>query len=249
MESKKIVTIGLIAVVVAFGVWYGMSIYAEQDKAALEAAKPKPMETPKTATLMPTTPAANPAQTATAATGPAAGSGAGQQTKLVLTEREIQLMKMQQEAQAQYLQLLDQLQTLRVQKDIAETNKDIMKAKMDAVFALRKMNDLLAPPAPPPAPVLDNSKLGDNGAGTPAAGRQGLPVVGGGGDSSDISVVSVTNLQGRWMAVLNTGGKLISVAAGDKLESDNSIVLAIDRSGIWLEKNGIKRKVTMMSFI
>jgi hypothetical protein len=240
MDTKKILTLGAVVVIAGVIGWQVMAMMGDNN-AAKQNNAPKAVnpDTPKQANLIPQSPASSPAGSLT--------SQAGSASAPAMTQREMELMQMQQETQARYLAALDQLQMLRVEKDIADANKDIMKSKADMVTAQRKIVAMLTPPAPPtaPAPVIDQTGSG-NKAGTKGSGQQ---VSSQSTNADDYRVVSVTNLHGRWTAVVNTAGKLVSASIGDKLEADDSVIIAIDRSGITLEKDGTKRKIAMVSVI
>jgi hypothetical protein len=229
METKKIVTIVAVIAVVGVIAWQAKSMFgddtAAQEEAAKSAAPAIHPDTPKQAALIPPPPPASAAKP--------------------LTPAEIEANRLQQEAQVKYLAALDDLQMLKVEKDIAETNKDIMKAKEDMITSQHKIVDMLAPKAQPsPVSTLDNSgRPGISGAG-PGTGQPGM-----GPNNVEYSVVSVTNLRGRWTAIINTGSKLVSVTAGDVMSDNNVTILSIDRSGVLIEKDGNKKKIVMPSVI
>jgi hypothetical protein len=62
-------------------------------------------------------------------------------------------------------------------------------------------------------------------------------------------VISVSQLQNRWGAVLGYQGNLYSVFSGDVLPPDGSKVISISKSGVILEKNGIRTLVSMVPVI
>jgi hypothetical protein len=223
MDTKKLIKIGVIALIFAVVAWQMMGMFgggsAEINVAPQTRANP---EIPKQATI--TSP--KPPQAA-------------------MTEREMQLMAMQNELQVKYIAALNELQMLKVQRDIAEANKDIMKAKQDTIVAQTKVVELLS--------IANPRSLGSLGGppSTPqnqaqSAPLQPLPQAPALGDL--YTVVSVTNLQGRWTAVMN-GKKLYNVSVGDILADDGSTVIAIDRSGVTLENGGKRKKLSMVSVI
>lgn len=226
MEPKKLVKIVLVVIVGAIAVWQAISLFSGPDEAAQAAAvkAAQPVihpDAPKSAALIPPP-----------------------QPKPVLTEREIALMKLQEETQAKYLTALNELQVLKIEKEIAMANKDIMKAKEDTITAQTNILELLQPKptvtaaAPPPS-------VPPNIAGGPPSSMPGGPT----SEPSHYSIVSITNLRGRWTAVINTGDKLISVSMGDTIVDDGSKVISIDKSGVTLDKQGVKSKIAMASII
>jgi hypothetical protein len=160
-----------------------------------------------------------------------------------LSPQEIALQQIQQESEKNYVTALNQLQMLRVQKDIAETNKAIMAAKLDTVTSEKKVVDLLAPPAPHPTPATYAQGLVN------PAQVGGPPIISPSQTEANYTVISVSQLQHKWAAVIGYQGNLYSVSVGDVLPVDRSIVLHIDKSGVILEKNGVKKKFSLVPII
>lgn len=162
-----------------------------------------------------------------------------------MTEREAQLLKLQQETEAKYIAALNELQMLKVQKDIAETNKAIVTAKVETVTAQKNLVDLLSPSAAPTQSYAQQIQGGEVG---PAGAQQGIqqqsaPV-------SSYTVVSVSHLQGRWNAVMGYQGKLMNVFVGDILPADGSKVSSIDKSGVTLKlEDGTTKRVSLVTII
>lgn len=148
-----------------------------------------------------------------------------------MSDREAQLMKLQQETQTKYLEAINELQVLKVTKDIAVANKDISAAVLARVTAEKKIVDMLAPPPPPESTNKILSPV------------QGLGLEG------SYGVVSVAELQYRWGAVLSYKNNLYNVHVGDVLPMDGSTVTAIGKEGVILEKDGVKKKVSMVPVI
>lgn len=179
-----------------------------------------------------------------------------QQTMPVMSQREAEMLKMQQDTESRYLSTLNELQMLRLERDIAETNKAIMSAKLDTVTAEKGIVNLLQPPQPPVAQATYARGL----AGTPAAPATATtttvtPVVAQQTTTTTTvevtpyTVLSVSKLQNRWSAVVGYQGSLFSVMIGDILPPDGSKVISISRTGIILEKNNIRRKISMVPII
>ncbi|MBA3661301.1 MAG: hypothetical protein H0W64_06215 [Gammaproteobacteria bacterium] len=173
----------------------------------------------------------------------------------VLTPQEAAIQQMQQETESKYLTALNELQMLRIVRDIAETNKAIMSAKLDTLTAEKSIVDLLKPP-----PVV-----------TPGAYAQTLITPTGGVNSTTATttpplniapppptlqanelpytVISVSQLQYRWGAVLGLQGNLYSVQVGDVLPMDQSRVVSIDKGGVILEKGALRRRISLVPII
>lgn len=161
------------------------------------------------------------------------------QTAASIQEQEA--MRQQQAAQAQYLASLNQLQTLKVAKDIAETNRAIITAKLATITAQKSIVDLLSKPTQ----VSPQSYA--QGLVNPATGASTNPPSSAQTDAT-YTVISVSQLQGRWGAVLGSQGNLYSVSIGDVLQ-DKSVVISIDKSGVLLEKNGVRQKISLVPII
>lgn len=151
-----------------------------------------------------------------------------------MTEREAALMRLQQETQTKYLEALNQLQMLKVQRDIANTSKEISTAKLASVVSEKKIVDMLTPPAPPPTanPVITKGLSSDLS-----------------GQDVKYAVVSVSQIQYRWGAVLSYKGSLYNVHVGDVLAPDGSTVISIAKDGVTIQKDGEKKKLPLITTI
>jgi type IV pilus biogenesis protein PilP len=161
-----------------------------------------------------------------------------------LSPREMELIRLQQETEAKYIAALNELQLLKINQSIAETNKAIAAAKLDTVTAQKGVVDLLTTPAPTSASYAQNlggrpTVASTQGPARPAAMQ---PQV-------SYTVISVSRLQYKWNAVLGSQGNLYSVTIGDRLPPDNSKVIAIDKSGVTLEKDGVTTKHSLVPII
>jgi hypothetical protein len=192
----------------------------------------------------------------TTAANQSAGMGAAPQTpqpatlskqQAALSPREAALVKLQQETEAKYVVALNQLQMLKIAKDIAETNQSIMTARLATVTAQKSMVDLLTKPVPPPVSKASYAQGLVNPTASGSAGNvaQEPPEI-----EVNYTVIAVSQLQNKWGAVLGYQGKLYGVSVGDILPPDESRVLAISKSGvILLDKNKMRRKVSLVSII
>lgn len=164
-----------------------------------------------------------------------------------LSEREQELMKLQQETEAKYLAALNELQMLKVEKEIAETSKAIAAAKLDTVTAQKGVVDLLTAPSASQLP-FGNPPMVQSGPNTAAPTTTTAPTP---PPSAEVTyaVISVTQLHAKWNAVLSYHGTLYQVGVGDILPPDSSKVVSIDKSGVVLEKEGARKKVSLVSII
>ena len=106
--------------------------------------------------------------------------------------------------------------------------------------------DLLTPPAPKEtyAQGMMRARGVEATPGQAQAPAPVLPV-----KEVTYTVVSVSQLQYRWNAVLGYEGSLYSVHVGDILPADGSKVISISKSGVILEKEGKRKKVSMVPVI
>jgi len=233
MDNKAKIKVGAAVVIGAIVVWQVVGLFGGGSEAT-QTADAKPQTRPN-----PDIPKKAPLLTEQA------------QPKMAVSDREMQLMQMQQDTETKYIAALEQLQLLLVEKDIANANKDIanankdiIKAKKDSIFAQKDILNSLAPP-----PTKTTAATVDGGP-TPMAVSKGPGVAASPGSENDYSVVSVSFTRGRWVAVLaSAAGKLYSVGVGDTLTEDGSIVKSIGRSGVTLDKSGAPRKIPMVSII
>lgn len=194
---------------------------------------------------------------------------------------QAQLNKLQQETQQRYVYGLNELQMLKLNQQIAETNKSIATAKLATIKAQKEVVDMLTPKPRQddadqsnnmPRPAAANNavrtplQMANNQAVSQVVNNQlpinaannmpGQPVaVDDNGQPvekpkpANYIAVSVTQLLNRWNAVLSYQGKLYSVGVGDSLPADGSVVISIDRSSITLDKDGEKRKISLVPII
>lgn len=155
------------------------------------------------------------------------------------------LIAAQQEQQKQYVDTINQLQLLKLQKDIDETKRSIAAARLATATAEKSISDLFAKPAPPPPGSASDyaNKLGGAGNETPTSPP---PLA---TPSIQYIVISVSMQLGHWTAVLGTGGKLYNVSVGDILPADGSEVVAIGKYGVVLKKDNTKRRISLVSSI
>lgn len=167
------------------------------------------------------------------------------------TPQQAQMVQMQQQNEVRYLEALNQLQLLKVQKEIAETNKAIISARLESVTAQKNIVDLLKPAPATPA-TYQQGLVGPTGA-TATTTSQQMPPINvirpPSEPETNYTVISVSLLRSQWNAVIGYQGNLYSVHVGDVLPIDGSKVVSIDSSGLILEKGGIRRKLSMVPII
>lgn len=153
-------------------------------------------------------------------------------------------LQQQQENAQKYVGKINDLEDLKIQRAIAETNQAIATAKLATVTAEKNISDLLTKPSMPEVSAATYAnKLASQGAqGTGETITINTPQV-------QYTVISVSMQLGRWNAVIGSQGKLYNVVVGDVLTPDNSVVTSINKNGVMLRKNGQSRKVSIMSAI
>lgn len=147
------------------------------------------------------------------------------------------LMQKQREAEAMYIQALNNLQILRINANIAEQNKKIQSSKLDAVTSEKKIIDLLSAAQPQP----NYSQTIEQ----PQPSKPTVPLT----PEVNYSVVSITQTHDVWSAVIGAGGTLYHVKVGDILPADGSQVVEITRTSVTLQKDGAKRRVNLVAII
>lgn len=154
-----------------------------------------------------------------------------------------QFAQQQQMNEQKYIGKINDLEDLKLQRAIAETNQAIATAKLATVTAEKNISDLLTKPAAPEVPAgtyankLANPGMQGEGGNAPAAASTQV----------EYTVISVSMQLGRWSAIIGSQGKLYSVTTGDILTPDNSVVTRINKNGVTLRKNGTSRKVSIMT--
>jgi hypothetical protein len=179
-----------------------------------------------------------------------------------------QILELQKKTEEKYVDQLNQLQMLRVQREIAETNQAIASARLATVTAEKNVSDLLTKPSQPilplqqqqlpppqmPSGTYDNTALGGQPSTPPTTEvvppppattvQIPLPPV-----EVPYFVVSVSMQFGRWSAVLGYQGKLYNISVGDVLPVDRSVVASINKNGVVLVKGKKRRKISIITAI
>jgi hypothetical protein len=163
-------------------------------------------------------------------------------------------LKLQQETQGKYLAALNELQMLKLQKEIAETKEGITAATLSTATTEKSITDLLtvqqAPsagqfgPSQPqlqPAAPIPQPTSAPQIAPAPAP----LPAPKPNSPALPYSLLSVSFEGSKWNAVIGFQEKLYTVGVGDSLPPDDSIVEGINKDGVMLKKDKETRKIMM----
>jgi len=252
--STKQKVIGALTVVIFGFIIYEVIGLFSADKSAEPAMAPAPQASsakPKQmSATMPTAPASAPAASAPATAQPVTFTSVNAITP---SKENIDFQQQQQQQQA-YLESINQLQLLKVRREIAETNQAIASARLATETANKNMSDLLTQPTLPQVPAGNYAvKLVNPIAGAPqnlvpstdstVQPARPQPVL-----EVPFVVISVSMQFSRWNAVLGYQDKLYSVSIGDTL-FDGSTVAAINKSGVTLMKDGKRRKISIQATI
>jgi len=163
------------------------------------------------------------------------------------------LNSQQQQVQAKYINKINELEDLKIQREIAETNQAIATAKLATVTAEKNISDLLTKPAAAPPTVSPGAYAAQLGSPVSAPPISEVPpivkVTPPPVPEIEYTVISVAMRYGKWNAVIGYEGHLFTVSVGDILPPDNSTVKNISRNSVTLRKNGKIRKVSVVSSI
>lgn len=278
-NPKQLATIGIMIVVVLIIIWQLMGLFGGgSSTTTVPAAPTKPAATskmnsmttaspngaapsatsPSPNTMPPTTPSMTPSPAEEVA-----APSDGTPKPAPVDSANATLLKLQKQTEEKYLAALNDLQMLKVQQAIAETNQAIATAKLTTVTAEKNITDLLTKPAENPygagqapasaAPSMAGAPLPGMAPATPSAlPSAGNPAVKVTAASvvpdAPYQVLSVSEQNGKWTAVLGLSGKMFSISVGDSLP-DQSVVIGINRQGVILEKDKKSRKVSMASML
>lgn len=247
MSTRQKLTAGVFLVILAFLGWQVYGLFGGGSSSPSPAPAPTAAVSANPTGAPPTTPGMMTPTAATLNKPPVAPT----------TEREQALLLLQQQTEAKYIEAVNELQMLKIERDIAETNKAIMAAKFDTISSQKRIIELFKPAA---SPTSEPNYQGLVGAPPGTVAKNPAPsaqvtqtttTVQATQATPDVNyvVISVSQLQGRWSAVLGAQGNLYSVFLGDILPPDRSRVVYIDRSGVVVERNGIRKKFSLVPIL
>ena len=232
LNSRQKVTAGVVIVVILIILWQVYGLFSSGDSGPASAPAPVAANTPSIPAKAP-----EPQKPQTAADMPKPKADK-------MTPLEAELMRLQQETQLKYLTALNQLQMLKLERDIADNNKAIMAAKLDTVKTQKDIIRQLVPTGPTPTDY--SQQLGQGaGAGPAQAMPNAAPMI----QDVKYNVISVAQLRNKWSAVLAYQGNLYSVFVGDTLPPDGSKVISISNTGVVIEKDRQRKKISLVPII
>jgi hypothetical protein len=260
-NPRQLATIGIMVVVVLVIIWQVMGLFGGGGSSAPAATPVAPVAkmntmsaTPAAATTTTTTTTTNNANSTPPAEVAAPSNGTPSQAPV---QTNAELLKLQKQTEEKYLTAINELQMLKVQQAIAETNQAIATAKLSTVTSEKNIADLLTKPAPASEASYAANLAAPTMAGEPLTGVPPIPGMAAPAKAPPMAsvvpdapylVLSVSQQGGKWTAVMGLSGKLFTVSIGDSLP-DQSTVININRGGVTLEKDKKIRKVAMASMI
>lgn len=198
-------------------------------------AKTMTANAPSSPTTTITTTSATSTQMPSAMSPINSAAGDSSQPKQSLLQENAELIKLQQETQAKYIAALNDLQMLRLKREIAETNQGITTAKLATVTAEKGIADVLT------------ANIG--GAGNPRAMAEQSAQAAPPSKEITYNVLSVSFNGSKWTAVLSADGNLYNVSRGDTLTPDGSVVAEIGKQGVILKKDDKEKRLAIYTAI
>lgn len=139
-----------------------------------------------------------------------------------------------------YMERINKLQSLSLERQIAEAQQAIAAANFATTEFDQKMSKLLTAAAPPG--LTDYARKMNNAAGSNESAVSATIIK----PAVDYSVVSVSMQLNEWKAVLGYQNKYYVVSIGDTLPVDKSIVTAINAKSVTLKKDGATRVIPLL---
>jgi type IV pilus biogenesis protein PilP len=237
-NTKQKVMAGVFVVIVIFLIYQVVGMFG--------GSSDTPKITPQQTAVKPTM------QQAGKTTMPAMQAGAPTQPMPAAQPQQVQplkglvatndgALKKQQEQQQQFLTTVNELQMLKLQRDLAETTQAISAAKLATATAEKNISDLFIKQGPSSGADYSNKFLNPALPGQPPIQQAPAPAT--------YVVISVSMQMHHWMAVLGNQGKLYNVSVGDILPVDGWVVESISREGVILRKDKEVRKISLVPVI
>lgn len=257
LNTKQKVIGALTVVIFGFIIYEVIGLFSSGETAApaITPAAQTPTQQKQMSATMPATGNTTATTVAMQQQSAAASGTLASVNAITFPKENADIQKQQQQQQQSYLDSVNQLQLIKVKREIAENNQAIATARLATETANKTMSDLLTQPAVLPQPPGGLSATDNSGKpGTVQAVGQspeGMSVpIASKSQVLDIpfTVISVSMQSNRWNAVLSYQDKLYSVSIGDSL-FDGSKVVSISKNGVSLLKDGNKRKISIQTMI
>lgn len=246
LTKQKIIGL-LVVILIGLIVWQVFELFFKENNSP---AIPKPIanQSIKTTNLSSSTVSKNPANnTPPNANVPSPASV----PVLVSAQTDVQpdaseaIIQAQEENQVAYLDLINKLQNLKIQKEIAETSQAIAVAKLATATAEKNMSGLI---------IESSQDISINYANKPTTGKEtnattisslNAPPI----PENNYAVLSVSKELGHWQAVISDQGKLYTVSVGDKIPGTQIVVNEISINGVVLFDGKKKQAIRIVTSI
>ncbi|MDX1901248.1 MAG: hypothetical protein SFW66_04470 [Gammaproteobacteria bacterium] len=247
MPAKQKVIAVIAVIIVAVVIWQVAGLFGGGTPAPAPAPVAVKSTTPgqNMSSNIPTNNTNNSMSGGAAPSAPVANNNAV--TEMVSTNQQSpteQMIKQQEKDQVGYLDSLNKLQNLKVEREIAETSQAIASAKLATATAERNMSDLLTKASQQVSLADYLNKLAES---SPTQTSTTTTVV-----TPEIQyvVVSVVRQFDKWTAVLGAQGKLYIVKVGDTLPgSQDAKIIAINDNGVTYLKNKEKNTIQLLTTV
>lgn len=254
MPAKQKLMMVVTVIVVFIVIWQVIGLFSSP------SSKPATTITPSPATTMS---AAAPGSATTPQPGSTAATAMprpyGTQPQTMTAPRETPIprestinQEEQDKIEKRYLKQLNDLEQLKIERQIEEMNQAIATAKLATVTAEKSTAELLTKPTPlVPDSAYANQLVSPTRSGSAIEGGEPIPPAPLEQMAPDVSynVISVSMQFNKWTAVIGAQGKLYNVSVGDTLPPDGSIVSSINKNGVTLRKDNRTRKISMTTAI
>lgn len=249
ITNKQKMMVGIFVIILVIVLWQVIELFGGGGGASAPSPSPAaPVPGTKVSAVVP----GGGSNTSSQAAPSSQTSSTGQINEAVVP-KENEFFKLQEDAQQKYVISLNELQTLRIQKEIEETHQAIASAKLATVTAEKSIADLLTKPVVPTlSPAAYGSALvSPVQSGQPGAAQSQSNVVMSPPVETEPQyvVISVSMQFNSWSAVVGYQGKPYQVTVGSILPADSSEVVSIDNSGVVLEKGKKRRKISIVPSI
>jgi hypothetical protein len=260
MPTKQKITIAIFVVIVLIIIWQVMGLMGSSAAPPVAANPSSPAITEMSATAPTGQTGSVPVasgktgdmqmlQSATHSTAPTTVPNAPKEESLPKNELD--------KAEETYLSQVNDLEKLKVERQIEEQNQAIAAARLATATAEKSTAELLTKPTPLVADTAYANQLVNPTRSGTAVGEE-IPalkpqsVVSALPEETPVvaySVISVSFQLNKWSAVIGAQGKLYNVSVGDILPLDGSVVTSINKNGVVLQKDKKTRKISLISAI
>ncbi len=207
---------------------------------------PKPLSTPTALPHAPSSSQPAPAVTSLPSQPPSMSEGGltpqNSYPKSVSIVPSSPVLDRQETEQNKYVAAINELQMLKIQKEIAETSQAIVAAKLATATAEKSISDLLTEAAAA-VKMPQEQKPAEGPTNVPPPSPSFIGPTSQSGEG--YSVQSVSFEQDSWHAAIKFKDKLYDVGVGDLMPPDRSLVKQIDQNGVTLENAGMEQRVPL----